>query len=86
MRSVYGQRKRALTFCNSTFTTIGEKKFCILHLLEDVKVFLRPHSFTMRPLPHGRPCCAALLAFTWLCTVGGSQCRDGSAVHDGKTI
>ena len=38
LRSVYGQRKRALEFCNSTFTTIGEKKFCILHLLEDVKV------------------------------------------------
>jgi len=37
LRSEYGQRKRALTFCNSTFTTIGEKKFCILHLLEDVK-------------------------------------------------
>lgn len=45
LRSVYGQRKRALEFCNSTFTTIGEKKFCILHLLEDVKVpgtFLLP--------------------------------------------
>ena len=38
LRSIYGQRKRALEFCNSTFTTIGEKKFCILHLLEDVKV------------------------------------------------
>ena len=37
LRSVYGQRKHALEFCNSTFTTIGEKKFCILHLLEDVK-------------------------------------------------
>jgi len=44
LRSVYGQRKRALEFCNSTFTTIGEKKFCILHLLEDVKVcFLIKH-------------------------------------------
>jgi len=37
LRSEYGQRKRALTFCNSTFNTIGEKKFCILHLLENVK-------------------------------------------------
>jgi hypothetical protein len=43
LRSVYGQRKRALEFCNSTFTTIGEKKFCILHLLEDVKVLLACH-------------------------------------------
>ena len=43
LRSVYSQRKRALEFCNSTFTTIGEKKFCILHLLEDVKVRLACH-------------------------------------------
>ena len=43
LRSVYGQRKRALEFCNSTFTTIGEKKFCILHLLEDVKVRATRH-------------------------------------------
>lgn len=37
LRSEYGQKKRALNFCNCTFTTLGEKKFCILHLLEDVK-------------------------------------------------
>ena len=37
LRSQYGQKKRALTFCNSTFTTLGERKFCILHILEDVK-------------------------------------------------
>jgi hypothetical protein len=42
MRSEYGQKKHALEFCNSTFTTIGERKFCILHLLEGVKV--RSHS------------------------------------------
>ena len=51
LRSVYGQRKRALEFCNSTFTTIGEKKFCILHLLEDVKVrtlhFPAPYSLLL---------------------------------------
>ncbi len=35
LRSEYGQKKRALTFCNSTFSTLGEKKFCILHLLEE---------------------------------------------------
>eukprot|EP00282_Hemiselmis_andersenii_P010279 CAMPEP_0114127192 /NCGR_PEP_ID=MMETSP0043_2-20121206/10237_1 /TAXON_ID=464988 /ORGANISM="Hemiselmis andersenii, Strain CCMP644" /LENGTH=60 /DNA_ID=CAMNT_0001220237 /DNA_START=25 /DNA_END=207 /DNA_ORIENTATION=+ len=37
LRSEYGQKKRALTFCNSTFTTLGERKFCILHILEDVR-------------------------------------------------
>jgi len=37
LRSKYGQRKRALTFCNSTFTTLGERKFCIMHILEGVK-------------------------------------------------
>ena len=37
LRSVYGQRKRTLEFCNSTYSTETEKKFCILHLLENIK-------------------------------------------------
>eukprot|EP00339_Tiarina_fusa_P016247 CAMPEP_0117049616 /NCGR_PEP_ID=MMETSP0472-20121206/34255_1 /TAXON_ID=693140 ORGANISM="Tiarina fusus, Strain LIS" /NCGR_SAMPLE_ID=MMETSP0472 /ASSEMBLY_ACC=CAM_ASM_000603 /LENGTH=67 /DNA_ID=CAMNT_0004763081 /DNA_START=13 /DNA_END=216 /DNA_ORIENTATION=- len=37
LRSKYGQRKKAISFCSSQFTTSGEVRYCLNRLLKNVK-------------------------------------------------